>query len=275
MAPPPPPAPTAVGADPLHSGNFVMLDRFDMTNRVGLEATYVDVDGNGDGNLFGFNLHGSYIDPASHFGGYASVPLAAIVGSDHDDTGTIGNIEAGALYAAPINEQAGVVVRVGGVFPTAPDDNTTKIIANAYSGYARPGDLALAVPNAKGVRLSASPMYRSGKLFARVDAGVDIVWMEQSGLGGGTGPTSSERGTFIHAAGGIGADLQSVQIMGELGFVNVSSENSDSNSTENLAISARIPSGQFAPYAALILPLDSDVNKAINLFLTVGFDAKI
>ncbi|HEY4058777.1 MAG TPA: hypothetical protein VGM39_19320 [Kofleriaceae bacterium] len=261
-----------VGADPLKSGGFITGDRFDMNNRIGAEASYLVLDSKHDFTLLGFDVHGSYIDPVSHFGGYGSIPLAVVAGSDNDDENTFGygDLQLGGLYAATISPTAGAIIRFGAILPTAPDDSLAKAQAIGIASARRLTDFALSFPKGKGFRASVSPMFRSGNLFGRFDIGLDEAWVDE-GIG------DDVRFTVFRINAGVGVDLVSAQLMAEFNLVNISADvdGSTSRSYESVGASARFPMGTLSPYAALVLPLNEEITDDISVAITAGLDAQL
>lgn len=159
--------------DPLRAPGFVTLDRGDGTSREGAELSYLVLDGDADGTAIRFDVHGQFVDAGTGFGGYAYLPMSFVFVSGSDDSNfELAGAEVGGLLAKRLSPEMGIVARLGVVLPTANDDFTA-VIQNAVTSYARATDIANAIPETT-IRLSGSPLFRSGQLFGRIDVGVDL-----------------------------------------------------------------------------------------------------
>jgi hypothetical protein len=160
-------------------GSSIIGDRFNGDSRLGIELSYLALRGDFTGGDRGGDLHAHYVDSGSGLGGYASIAYASAATHYDGDLGyfgSAGNLELGGLFATTVSRNAALIFRVGGVIPTAPDDNIDNEAANVAVASRRNTDLALALSRAKGARVSVSPILRSGDLFARFDLGVDTIW---------------------------------------------------------------------------------------------------
>jgi hypothetical protein len=272
--------PTVAAADDAPA--FVTLDRGDATSRVGVEASYEinNTSNAGPGaseTVVRFEAHGQYVDPGLRVGGYAQFPITYVSTSDpntsESSTG-IGNAELGALYVPRINDHFDLVLRAGVTLPTGSTD-LDGAIGNAIGALSRLTDFYLSIPHGTSLRLAASPLWHSGMLFARADAGIDINLDDDND---GTGMNADK---VVRLDGAIGVDLGQFSL--SLESVNVydtpsSGEQSGGFGSQWInegAVAGRLRSGMFQPYAAVVFPLDHDSYQFIYASLTVGLDARI
>lgn len=255
---------------------FATLDRLDGASVVNLQMTYPATKSSspfiGSSTILGFEADARYVDPASHVGGYVSVPLDYIGGAstpigDTQSTTAFGGVELGALYARSSSTTGlGEILHVGLVLPTASkDDYLTNAIAIAAT---RPRDLVQAIPGAS-LRLGASPVYRRGQVFARGDVDLDI------NLSNRAGDTTRP---VLTVAGGVGVQTSAVALTVEVNVTHPFDDNTSGNNKStlfDLALSVRLTSGAVHPYVALVLPLDSDSRDAYDFAITGGLAAAI
>jgi hypothetical protein len=248
--------------DAAHAPGFVTLLRQDATSRIGGDLTYHVLDNGNDVTLLRLDLHAHYVNPTSGFGGYAQLPVTFAFGNGDSETG-LGGAELGGIFIPKLSSpDIAVVLRAGLALPTVSDDDGGFI--NLLATYLRPTDLYAQLPQAATLRLSASPMFRSGNFFARIDAGLDYnVFIDQ---GDRVDPA------FLLNLG-AGVDLGSVALMGELSTLVTTADNSDS--LTSAALSLRGHSGPVQPYAALLIPVDDDVSKVFDLGLLAGLESRL
>jgi hypothetical protein len=158
----------------------------------------------------------------------------------------------------------GVVLRGGLTLPTVDDDDDGALVGFLAS-YLRPTDLYAQLPRAMSLRLSASPMIRSGQFFARLDAGLDIN-VYHDGPGDNADPA-----ILINV--GAGFDLGNAAIMGEITTLAVTGDGGDSLTAA--ALSARFDAGSVTPYVSLLIPVDDDISEFFDAGLVLGLDAKM
>jgi hypothetical protein len=248
--------------DASHSPGFVTIERFDSVSRAGLDVSYVNVNTSQDVTLLASNLHGQYITP-SGAGGYLQLPVSYATGSGigtTDSVTALGDLELGGIYVTPIGRHK-LALHAGLTLPTASDDldkYATSIIGLIGS---RLTDFYDALPKGTSIRLGASPLIRSGQLFARIDFGIDAN-LDNSG--------SSSFDSFLHFNGGLGFDLGTAAIMGEI--TNLYSTSNNGGWLNTVALSARFKAGDISPYAALIIPLDDDTQQFVDLSFTGGLE---
>ena len=236
--------------------------RQDANSRLGGDITYFVLDGSADATVLRFDLHGHYVDPASGAGVYAQVPVTWF--SENDNTETVlGGVEVGGIYIPKFNTPGfGMVLRGGITLPTVSDDDTA--LAGLVATYLRPIDLYAQIPKSSTLRLGASPMFRSGKFFARIDAGLDVnVYID--------GSDTVDPGIVLDL--GAGFDFGNAAIMGELSTLAITGDNGESISS--FALSVRGNAGAVQPYGALIIPMDSDVKQTFDAGLLAGIEGRL
>lgn len=265
---------TGIGALVLVSGTaaagpFINIDRQDTTSSVGGELTYLFADESpllGDLTLVRFDLHGQFVDEHSGAGGYATIPIA-YGSSDNDSETTVGNVEVGGIYNIPTGTGVNVVLHGGLLLPTASDE-LGPAVYGGLTGLARIHDYYQWIPKGTTLRLAASPTLTSGKLYARLDAGVDINLDSAD-------EDNEDPAFHINAGIGIWASPK-VAITAELSTFTVFDDvEGDDDSLANAAVGARFFAGAVAPYFGFVIPLDDDVNDDIGLGFTVGLDAAL
>lgn len=265
--------PPETTVDPARSPGFVQIDRYDATSVAGGDLTYVSLADDGvaeDVTVLRFQLGGRYLDQASRFGGYANLPITYASGNDESLTG-IGNLEVGGLMLPRLGDgSTAVVLRAGLTLPTGSDGEET--FANLFGVFGRPQDLYLALPKATSVRLGVSPMFRRGNLFGRIDIGFDLNLDIQD--------AEDTADPLLRLNAGIGVDLGTAAIMGELSNLYVFSDDDADDSLGDkmlnvFALSTRFVAGNAMPYVSLLIPLDDDSTDAIDLALTLGVEARL
>lgn len=264
----------AIGVSLLVGGSaaaspFVNINRHDATSVAGAEVTYVDLDGSNDTTLLRFDVHGQYVDPALGFGGYASVPIAYANGNNDSET-ALGNIEVGGIFIPKLqNPELRLVLHGGLTLPTAPDENNLNAaFVGVFAGYARVHDLYQVIPQGTTVRLGVSPIYSSGQLIARLDAGVDVN-IDSSGM------DNADPAVHLNLGVGFWATPE-MAVMAELSTLTIFDDNdNDDDNVANAIIGGRFYAGTVQPYLGLIIPLDDDISQFMNLGVTIGLDARI
>lgn len=249
---------------------FVTLERGDAGTRVGgetsLSTTSYASDPVSRTTVWRSELYGQYVH-ASGFGGYAKLPLSyAYYQYDQDDGGTgslrTHNAELGALYVA---ERGAVrlVGQAGLVVPTLNDDLLFRY-RTAFDGSRAEDALLSSASRVTALRLSTSPMWRAGRVFARADLGVDLVLASKEVEGGSQLSTVMARG-----GAGVGyAPTAALAVTAELAAYNVGRD----GSLETVAVSCRFARATWELYGALILPLD---DRRVTLAATVGAGVRL
>lgn len=250
-------APSVALADP-----FVTLDRASDGAMGGVEATYVDrkvTNGSGTDAPTEINteVYGQYVDPTLHVGGYLALPVNYISIPGAPSTTAVADLELGAIYAAHVSSDFGVVLHLGVALPTGSRDNA---LANLIvEGDARPRDILLAIPGVTA-RFGASPTYRSGRLFARLDAALDVNLSNRAG---------NTTDPIVAVAGGGGLLLDDyLALAAEVSVVHTF--DGSGNTTEYGAVSVRGFAGPTSPYLAFTVPFDSGDRNEHDFALTVG-----
>lgn len=265
--------PSIAAADvPTGSGpteGFVQIERFDENTVAGGDFSYISLDEASDTTLVRFQLGGRFINPQSGIGAYATLPIT-YASNDDESVTALGNLELGGLMIRGIGTGGSkIALRAGITLPTA-DDEIGDVFVNLAGATARPQDIYLAIPEGTSLRLSASPMFRSGNVFGRLDLGFDIN-LDSAG--------EDEADPIVHFNAGVGVDLGGTAIMGELSNVYVLSDNDEADFSDKMlnvfAISARFTAGTTLPYVSLLIPLDDNTTSGVDFALTAGIEAKL
>jgi hypothetical protein len=229
-------------------GTFVVLDREGTTSAVGLDIGMFfikDVEGVDMG--LRENLWGRYVSPMG-LGGYAQIAFAQLTGSA-DTEAAVSDLELGGLYVLAVDGSADVTFRLGFGIPTAPDSGAA-VFSNVYTFPIRIHDTALIFPHALWIRPGVGIRAGSRRLFAQLDAGVDIPIKTED-----NGPTH----VIGHLNGGIGTRQGPVALT--LEFATVGSKIVDENDFQffhNLGVSFRYVEGNVQPFIAYVLPFKFD-----------------
>ena len=257
-----------LGPSPTHSPGFTTLLRHDSQSRAGGDITYFILDGDNpnDARIMRFDLHGQFVDANSGFGGYAQVPITYF----SDDSGSetvLGNAELGMIFVPKLSTpDFGLAARVGLIVPSGPEGGflDQDAFIHATGTLLRITDLYNVIPDATSLRLAASPMFRGGTFFGRVDVGIDV------NLSDGDSNTNPETGFLLNIGGGV--DLGSAALMGELATYRTFEDNSE---TLNVAAISVRGTGAVQPYGALLIPLEDDVGNTIDLGFLFGIEARL
>ena len=257
------------------SPTFATMDRQDGESKIGasLGWTFFDNDGPVDVSGLHVDLYGHYVG-ASGLGGYGIVPLGWVFYDnpaplDDDSESAIGNVEGGIVYVI-MRGMNDFVLRGGITLPTA-DDSLQGFAANAASILGpRLTDLALAYPETLWLRLSASPILRSGQLVFRIDGGLDVALSTDNG---------DEPDPVLRLNVGGGVDTGTVAVLGELVTVadlgDDSAADEDDDFLHTLAVSARFRAGSNEPGVAIGFPLDESVRDFMDFFLIASLQGRI
>lgn len=280
-------APEPTDPDPTHGPGFVTIDRQDAQSRVGVEASYLFYNTNNSNSVtpLRFNGYGQYVDAASGFGGYASLPISYInvsppMGMSQSADG-LGDLEVGGIWVPHISTPGvGVILHAGVTLPTGSSGKNTGdgAAANILVGLSRLDDYYLVIPKGVSLRLGVSPVFRSGQFFARADFAIDANMSdEDSGMTGG-----KSADTILRVNLAAGADLGQVAVSAEVTNLYDSSANGTmfgDSWIDTGAVAARFNSGQVQPYAAIVFPLDHDSYTAFgtkfDTAITVGASGAI
>jgi hypothetical protein len=244
---------------------FIQMDRQDQSSTFGVEAAYLVVD---DVTAFRFDLHGQYVMNGG-FGFYGAFPLAVADG-DGDTGFGIGNVELGGIFLPRMTNPSFQLVLHGGVtLPTATTaddlDDLPDLAANLIGAEARMTDLVQVIPRGVTLRLGASPIFRSGQLFGRIDGGLDLN-LDNDG--------DDNADPLIRINLGGGYDFGAGALVAEM--INVISTDSDAaNQVLNaFSVGFRASTGSLRPYAGLTFPLDGD-DFTSDFAITGGLESAI
>jgi hypothetical protein len=247
------------------SPGFVTTDRMDATSRVGGELSYLFLSGNADGTAWRFDLHGQYVDPNTGFGGYASIPFTLATGGGDSNTGG-GDLEVGGFFIPKLATPGfSIVIRAGLTLPTASRDEGSSLVNSIVGAGSRPSDLYQMIPRGTSLRLSLSPIVRSGNVFARADIGIDKN-LDADG--------NAEIDAFLRLNAAVGIDLGNAAIMAELVNIHTFGNVQDSW-IDQLSFATRLRMPTVEPYAALGFPLNRATRSDIDAALTVGIEGKL
>jgi hypothetical protein len=256
--------------------SFVTLDRQDPVSRGGVELSYFvpNTASDASATLMRFEGHAQYVDRDSGIGGYAQLPISYLsetVGTESDSETGIGDLEVGALYLRDFSRFNVIVVGHGGVSIPTGSSSDQAHFANFAASVSRLPDLYLSLPRSLAVRLGVSPIWSSGRVFARADFGLDV---DSSGDG-------RRYDTAIRVDAGIGVMLDPVVLTAEMAndydytpSTAMMSDASGSSWIDTAAIAARLLLGHAEPYAAIVVPIDSDSHAVMDLAITVGVDLR-
>jgi hypothetical protein len=256
--------PLTAAADPMP----ITMDRISDDPRLGLEFGLVSVDNDGlfrDDFFAGrFDLSGHFVTPQG-IGGYGSIVGAMTIGAPGDDQSALQGIELGGLFRLS-SASADWWLRAGLVLDTAADD-AGGFLANIATFPARLTDLAKIAPDTTWLRLSATPIFRSGALVFRADLGLDIPIDDD-------GPDDD---ALLRANFGLGFMSGATAFMFEL--VNIGDLDDDDGQDDfihTFTFGVRFLSGgQVEPHVAIGLPLDDDVRDTFPFFLLFGMSARL
>ncbi|HEX4452944.1 MAG TPA: hypothetical protein VH143_18850, partial [Kofleriaceae bacterium] len=240
--------------------SFVTLDRQDPVSRGGVELSYFvpNTASGASATLMRFEGHAQYVDRDSGIGGYAQLPISYLsetAGTDSDSETGIGDLEVGALYLRDFSRFGVIVVGHGGVSLPTGSTSDQAHFANFAASVSRLPDLYLSLPRSTAIRLGVSPLWQSGRVFARADFGLDV---DSSGDG-------RRYDTALRIDAGLGVMLDPVALTAEMTndydytpSSTMTTEATGSSWIDTVAIAARLVLGHVEPYAALVVPIDAD-----------------
>lgn len=240
---------------------FATLDRVDGTSHVTGSFSYSTYEGDDPDFNAGIHLFGQFMLP-SGMGGYVALQTGFVADEGESET-AFGNIEIGGAYAAVAGEDLSVIARGGLMLPTA-GDSLDDFFVNAFTSFGRITDLAASASDITWLRLSGSPMFRSGQVFVRGDLGLDVPL---------SSPDGADPDPLLRLNGAVGFDGGGFILAGEL--VNIfSTGDGFDDGFHTLAFSGRATSGSVEPFGALIVPV-GDNSDIVNIVFMVGLSASI
>lgn len=146
------------------------MDRANGVSFIEVTGAFTRYEGDQPDFNFRSELYGQYVAP-SGIGGYAAIPFAVVAVDDETASG-VAHFEFGGIYNIVRDANTQWVLR-GGIL-TNPSDDPETFAANVLTSYNRVTDLISIYPESSWLRLSASHLHRSGKLFVRSDGGLDV-----------------------------------------------------------------------------------------------------
>ena len=250
---------------PAASGQLVSLDRQDSTTHVGAQADFgiPNEDRTDDALYLRTDVYGQYVGRV--VGGYASVPFSRRILHGPDDS-AVGNIEVGLLVQAPIDPIA-LSFRLGLTLPTA-GDNRAEGRTSALSSVVRYTDILSSLNETLGFRLSASPRFDNGTLFARADFGFDLI------VDVDDGETLGDLYVLLRLNAAFGVSLGPLSVAAE--WVNTADlrqnapKGSDDTFLTTLGLSVWLGRWSWQPYAGITVPLDDSLREGVSVAVTAG-----
>lgn len=242
---------------------FATTDRQDGHARYGVDLGYSMLDDDlgalGPDSGIRVDVYGQHVVPVgtARAGGYASFAFSKLDadGSDTEITG----FELGGIYVIPGGE-TDFVLHGGLVLPTAGED-LGALITNSFAGRGRTTDAATIIPETTWLRVGASPVFRSGNVFVRVDGGVDLPISSDDGID----PNPLLR--FNAAAGFVTGPAT---LMGELVTIYDTGED-DESLFHTVAVGARfLPDRAVQPMVSAVIPLDDSIQEAVDVVIMLG-----
>jgi hypothetical protein len=249
-------------------------------NRAGLGIgwSFLDDPDQVDFTALRFDLHGQWLAPGIGVGGYAIVPLS--YGRIDPDEGAnnaewaIGDAELGAVVRRTLVAELDVAAHAGVTLPTAPEgtlsaDDITGF-ANGFAIWARPNDLVQAYPEASYLRLGVSPMHMAEGWFARADLAVDVP------LHSGAGDDLLTIGRLNGAAGlRVGGSMAMLEVVNLIALEEPESEAQDRWLTFLGLTGAFNVDRRWQPTLSLLIPLDDEINDAVDAAVILGAAALV
>lgn len=247
----------AAGAAQAHGPDSIFepltMDHHTPESTLNVDFAYVKYDEptGVDATAIGFSVSGQYVTPRG-LGAYLTIPMSyldytATAGPFvlDDSTLALGNLELGGIFAKYLRPHAAIVLHAGFALPTAGDEDLDALQALASSP--RYGNLVQRVPNSTWFRLGGALTGRTGKLFWRADAGLDLALDEDE---------ATEISPVFRFNVGGGFDFGTAHLLAELvtNWVTTEAEDDDESAT-TFALGARFVSGNLRPGIAVLLPI--------------------
>ena len=229
------------------SAQFTAMDRPEYRSLIGGRVDFAAPDG---GTALRGEVYGQGF--IRGIGVYGHLPVAHFAPDGGDDQSALGNLELG-VFGRTAALGGNVILRGGVALPTS-DADAEAAIALGTNQWARLTDRVNHLPDTSALRVSVSPRFGGGRLFAQADLGADLTFP----------PGEQESAILMRANVALGLRAGPVKVTGE--FINISRvdglEKVDGDAFFNLFV-ASVRHGML--YAALTVPLDDDVD-----FLAVG-----
>lgn len=270
--PPPPgglgPAPVAPPSVASSSPGFMFMDKVHSTSMMSADLGYSIFESAADATAVRLDLHGQMVMPAG-IGGYLTLPL--LYGSIGDESSVdVGNLELGGLYVMR-NPGFNFIGRAGIALPSSRADEGGGAfvgdVAQFLNFYSDLTNLPLVVPELTTVRLSGSIEGRSGQLFYRGDAGID-VFVDSPG---------DNPDPIAHLNLAVGADLGSISAAVE--WINLVSTDDGLSADEAFihafGISVRSQQGAISPAIAIGFPIDDTLQQFVDFYVFAGVDVAL
>ncbi len=271
-------APATAAAEEAPPPTCALLDRADGVSRAGIDLGWSSLDDSGsvDFTAMRLDLHGQWLHPGLGIGGYAILPVS--YAKIDPDTGATnaewvpGNAELGGVLRRRLSPELEGVSHLGVTLPTAPEGTVSASevtgFANSYAMWARPNDVPLAFEQAVYLRGGLSPIYRSGQLFLRGDLAVDVPM--HSGA-------DEDLLTLGRMNGAIGGDVGGVVAMFEVVNVILFEKPDDDEQDRVLSFVGVTVGGtvlgRWQIAGSILLPLDDQVNDAVDMAFILGVQA--
>lgn len=257
----PSPAPIETGP-----ANFVSLDRTDDRSLIGVSTGVTVFDDSADMSpSLRFDLHGRY-RVSREFGLYATIPLA-IADPPSGPATALGNLDLGGTYIIA-DGRFPIFIRAGLVLPTAPEASSFAqgaIVPGRYS------DLGVYFPGTTSLRLSASAMYRNGRVFLRGDVGMDLPLKQPEVINENLSVPPAFRGNL-----GLGVDWG--KFVGTVELVNllIGGNLGGSPSFQHmLTISAQLRLAKLEPFLAVSIPANESLRDAVDAHVMLGLQVPL
>ena len=239
---------------------FATMDRLDGESKIIPSIGYTRFDTEGDDSVTAQNLdlHAHYVAPQG-MGGYLQISAGRASFGDETEAG-LNNLELGGLYQ--LQGSVPVIFRAGLAIDTSDEDG-------AFVGaYWRITDIMANFPDTTSVRVSASPMIRSGIGFFRADVGVDVPI---------DAPEDNDvEDPFVRLNVGGGVESGGFAVMGELATIGLTGEVDEGDRfLHTAAVTGRYMGPQVRPSLSLVLPLDETLREFLSLSIQVGVEVPL
>ncbi|MEJ7602880.1 MAG: hypothetical protein WKG01_33640 [Kofleriaceae bacterium] len=238
---------------------FATMDRLDGESKIIPSIGYTMFDSNGDESVAAQNLdlHAHFVAPQG-MGGYLQISAARVSLGDETESG-LNNLELGGLYQ--LHSSVPVVFRAGLSIDTSDAEDGA-----FFGSYWRTTDFMANFPDTTSVRVSASPMIRSGIGFFRADVGVDVP-IDAPDDNDVTDP-------MVRLNVGGGVETGGIAVMGELATIALTGD-ADERFLHTVAVTGRYMNAQVRPSLSLVVPLDEVIREFMTLSIQVGVEVPL